>query len=228
VLVPSHNEEALLPRCLESVQRARRLLPADVTSDVVVAIDDSHDESYRIAKRILGDTGCVVKIKARCVGRARECAASIALERYPGSIAQCWLANTDADCIVPASWLRRHLDYAQSGWTAVAGVVDVDSFAEHADYVEQRFHETYITYADGSHPHVHGANIGFRADAYLRAGGWADLRTAEDHHLWNRLRDRDSAMLSDRELTVITSGRRLGRAPEGFAAALAAHNASSL
>ena len=49
------------------------------------------------------------------------------------------------------------------------------------------FRETYEIRPDGSHPHVHGANLGVRADAYLRAGGWADLRTAEDHDLWRRL-----------------------------------------
>jgi hypothetical protein len=41
-----------------------------------------------------------------------------------------------------------------------------------------------VTYEDGTHPHVHGANLGIRADAYSDAGGWNDLTVAEDHCLW--------------------------------------------
>ena len=71
---------------------------------------------------------------------------------------------------------------------------------------------------------MHGANFGVRADAYLRAGGWGALETAEDHDLWGRLRDIGAIRLSSAALTVATSGRRVGRAPLGFAQALAAHN----
>jgi hypothetical protein len=90
--------------------------------------------------------------------------------------------------------------------------------------VEERFRKSYRIEADGTHPHVHGANIGVRADAYLRAGGWMNLATAEDHDLWHRLQHQGERRLSDARLWVMTSGRRLGRAPMGFAAALAAHN----
>jgi hypothetical protein len=63
-----------------------------------------------------------------------------------------------------------------------------------------------------------------RADAYLQAGGWQDLSTAEDHDLWLRLQSGRHQRVSDAGLCVLTSGRRVGRAPLGFAGALAAHN----
>jgi hypothetical protein len=63
-----------------------------------------------------------------------------------------------------------------------------------------------------------------RADRYVDVGGWADLKTAEDHDLWGRLRRTGALLLSSSSLQVITSGRRVGRAPSGFAGALAAHN----
>jgi hypothetical protein len=63
-----------------------------------------------------------------------------------------------------------------------------------------------------------------RADVYLHAGGWADLATAEDHDLWSRLPLAGASRLSSSLLKVVTSGRRSGRAPLGFAGALAAHN----
>jgi hypothetical protein len=101
--------------------------------------------------------------------------------------------------------------------------VDVDHFTEHRTIVESRFRMTYQINADGTHPHVHGANLGVRADAYRIAGGWHALQTAEDHDLWRRLCAAGNH-LSDASLQVITSGRRVGRAPLGFAGALAAHN----
>jgi len=226
VLIPARNEEALLPRCLRSVQRARRRLPMGVTSDVVVVCDCSVDGTHDTAELLLGETGVVVETDAGQVGAARALAAKIALKRHDGLQELCWLANTDADCDVPENWLLHQLQIANSGIAAVAGIVDVDSFAEHEPAVEEMFRITYRIDPDGSHPHVHGANIGVRADAYICAGGWMNLETAEDHDLWNRLRSKGHRWISDASLQVITSGRRIGRAPLGFAGALAAHNGS--
>jgi len=226
ILIPARNEEELLPRCLRSVQGARRRLPAGVTSDVVVVSDCSMDGTRRAAELILGETGAVVDVEAGVVGTARARAAELALERYAGPSEQCWLANTDADCEVPEDWLLSQLEIGRRGFAAVAGIVDVDTFAEHKDGLEELFRASYAIGEDGTHSHVHGANIGVRADAYLGAGGWAGLATAEDHDLWNRLDAQGHERLSDASLLVVTSGRRDGRAPMGFADALAAHNES--
>ena len=120
----------------------------------------------------------------------------------------------------------RHLEIATRGFQAAAGIIDVDSFEEHEEAVFQRFRLSYLIHADSTHPHVHGANLGVRADAYLRAGGWPQLPSAEDHALWKRLGN--EPRLSDAELRVLTSGRRVGRAPNGFAQALAGHNEQKL
>ncbi len=224
VLIPACNEQDLLPRCLSSVLRARAGLPERVTADIVVAVDRSWDETARIAKRFLRGSGQVIEIDAGCVGLARAAAASAALAAYPGELRQCWLANTDADCVVPENWLHDQLMLAEAGVEAVTGVVDVDHFAEHDAGVERRFRESYVIHADGTHPHVHGANLGVRADAYVHAGGWNQLTTAEDHDLWNRLGALGCRRAAMGRLKVVTSGRRVGRAPQGFAEALAAHN----
>ena len=224
VLIPARDEEALLGRCLRSVAAARRCLPAGVSSDVVVVADSCNDCTEEMAVASLGHAGAVLATRAGVVGTARALAAHRALQRYGGPSACCWLANTDADCEVPPSWLVHQLVLAQRGIEAVAGIVEVDSFAEHGAEVGERFRRSYRLHADGTHPHVHGANLGVRADAYLHAGGWSPLLTAEDHDLWRRLRQGGHAQFSDATLTVRTSGRRVGRAPQGFAEALAAHN----
>lgn len=224
VLIPARNEELLLPRCLDSVLRATQALPTSVTADVIVVADCCTDGTEPLALGTLRGTGEVLRSDGGNVGMARALAARAALARCSLPEERCWLANTDADCVVPKNWLLSQMQLASEGWAAVAGIVDVDDFAEHHPVVESRFRLTYELRPDGTHPHVHGANLGVRADAYLHAGGWGILPTAEDHDLWGRLRQFDLPCRSDVRLRVLTSGRRVGRAPLGFAGALAKHN----
>lgn len=222
VLIPARNEEDLLPRCLASVREARNRLPPHVTCDTVVAVDASTDRTAHIAQELLAGHGAVTVIHAGMVGRARATAVRHALKRYKGLLSLCWLAHTDADCVVPEDWLLKQLLLADKGIEAFAGIVSVDSFHEHTAGVEERFRDVYLLGSDGTHQHVHGANLGVRADAYRRSGGWANLATAEDHDLWNRLAA--FPRISTTTIQVVTSGRRIGRAPHGFAEALAAHS----
>ena len=228
VVIPARNEEVLLPRCLLSVQRARQALPPHISSDLLVVSDCSDDRTEQVADDLIGGDGKVLRSDAGSVGRSRALGAQGALERYRRSagtgLDRCWLANTDADCIVPRDWLTLQLALAERGVAAIAGIVDVDSFEEHESRVEQLFRLTYLLHPDGTHPHVHGANFGIRADAYRQVGGWSDCESGEDHHLWRRLQRAAHPVVSDSRLRVLTSGRRVGRAPMGFADALAAHN----
>jgi glycosyltransferase involved in cell wall biosynthesis len=224
VIVPARDEEKLLPRCLRSVLTAAAMMAGAVTTDIVVAVNRSRDNSSRISQDLIGSHGVVVKTEFGTVGAVRSAAVATAISRCPTPLRRCWLANTDADSAVPPTWLMDQYIYALRGVEAIAGTIDVDSFNEHGPEVSERFRSTYLIEADGSHPHIHGANLGVRADVYRAAGGWSDLSTGEDHDLWRRLRDVDCRTLSTARLKVLTSGRRNGRAPKGFADALAAHN----
>jgi cellulose synthase/poly-beta-1,6-N-acetylglucosamine synthase-like glycosyltransferase len=84
------------------------------------------------------------------------------------------------------------------------------------------YRRTYLTGVDGSHSHVHGANLSMRADAYLDAGGWSKLPLAEDHCLWQRLKRRGWRVASTAKSVVVTSARLEGRASGGFADTLRA------
>lgn len=226
VLIPARNEEVLLARCLESVIRASDLLPAIIKATIVLVSDSSTDRTAEIAYQIIGASGSILHTRAGTVGTARALAASYVIERATAPLSSVWLANTDADCIVSRKWLIDQIDLASSGIEAVAGIIAVDSFEEHGPEVPARFRASYTIHADGTHPHIHGANFGVRADRYLDAGGWANLKTAEDHDLWGRLRRAGVRLVSSAQLQVVTSGRRVGRAPNGFASALEAHNAA--
>jgi glycosyltransferase involved in cell wall biosynthesis len=224
VLIPARNEEVLLARCLESVIRAIDALPVTLSATIVLVSDSSTDRTAEIGYSIIGGRGSVIHSRVGTVGTARAQAASYAITNRTAPLSNLWLANTDADCVVPPVWLCDQIDFAASGIEAVAGIVSVDSFDEHGPEVPARFYSSYAIHADGTHPHIHGANLGVRADRYQEVGGWADLKTAEDHDLWGRLSRKGVRLLSSARLKVVTSGRRIGRAPSGFAGALGAHN----
>lgn len=224
VVVPANDEEQLLPRCLEALERAaERLADRAQRCLVVVVADACADRTARRARRLLGRRGLVVEVAVRNVGLARAVGVRHGLRRMGGVPAErVWLANTDADTVVPHSWLRRQLGWANRGVAGVAGAVRVDSFAEHPPGVAERFTAGYAV-GPVHHPHVHGANLGVRADAYLAVSGWPGAARSEDHGLWDRLRAEGWPVVSDSGLWVTTSGRRDGRARGGFADTLAAH-----
>ena len=224
VVIPARNEEALLPRCIESVLEAKSRVAALATTNIVVVCDSSTDSTGEIARRMLASDGTVLEVNAGAVGRARAEGASYLIQRYQSRLSHYWIANTDADCVVPRDWLIKQVHLAMRDIHAVAGTVRVDSFSEHGPEVHSKFQASYLIRPDGTHPHVHGANLGCRADMYLRAGGWKAMKTAEDHDLWNSLAALGARRCSTSWLEVETSGRRVGRAPNGFAEALAAHN----
>jgi hypothetical protein len=130
----------------------------------------------------------------------------------PASI---WLATTDADTVVPPGWLGRQLWYADEGWDVVLGTVTVADWSEHPPHVPAAFAARYGS-GNGPHPHVHGANIGIRASAYLAAGGFRPLPTAEDHALLAAVSRAGCSVLCAADVTVETSARRQARAPNGF------------
>jgi hypothetical protein len=90
-----------------------------------------------------------------------------------------------------------------------------------SNQAEGRRHALAYAGAD-DHPHVHGANLGVRGDAYLAVGGWSAIPSGADHALWDAVRRAGSPTLSTRRIHVVTSGRRIGRAPAGFGADLRA------
>lgn len=224
VVIPAHDEAATIGACIANVHRS---LGAAAFADaaIVVVADRCRDGTAEAARTALGPDGTVITTSAGSVGMARRVGTGRVLHdlhrRRPGQRHDhTWLLATDADTLVPLDWVRSHLCLAEAGAAGVAGIVQVDTFAEHHASVADAFARSYAFHDDGSHPHVHGANLGVRADAYLSVGGWPELDTAEDHTLWSRLRHAGWPTVSSIEARVTTSGRLVGRAPEGFAGTL--------
>lgn len=226
VVVPARDEEWGIARTLRSVCVALEHASAEVgLAAVVVVADRCSDHTARIARRVLHDRddrvrGLVRECEAGTVGGARQLGVELGRTALTGRPAErIWIANTDADTVVPHDWVVQQLRAADAGFHAVAGTVDLDCTSDVPHAVRRRFRETYADAlpASGSHVHVHGANLGVRLDAYDLAGGWGRLARSEDRDLWTRLQQRGRSVLSTVDLTVTTSGRADGRVPEGFA-----------
>ena len=223
VVVPAHNEEALLPSCLASLRRAARAVRGTPVHLVVVA-DASRDRTDRVARR---GGAAVVTTDALSVGAARAAGVREVL-RCTAHLdpADVWLATTDADTLVPPCWLRDQARYANRGWDAVAGTIRVADWSGRHPGARSLFRRRYSG-GTGPHSHVHGANLGFSAAAYLRAGGFPDVPTGEDRALVAALDAAGSRVLRTRALTVVTSARREARAPHGFSDYLAGLDAEA-
>ena len=226
VVIPAHNEEALLPACLTAVSAAARALDSTPVC-IVVAADACADQTAELAR---ASGTVVVEISARSVGAARRAGMLEALRQFPGlDPSEVWLATTDADTVVPPGWLRQQLAYAARGWDAVVGTIAVADWTEHPPEVPLLFRLQYAS-DSRSHPHVHGANLGFTAEAYLAAGGFHPHRTAEDHALVNALEGTGRRILRTTRVSVVTSARRIARAPDGLShllATLGGHSVAS-
>ncbi len=218
VVVPARNEVGTIAECIRSIDRAAAGC-RDVPTSVVVAADSCRDATAARARAVHTTDVDVVVIEGTWRGPSAARAAAVRhvlAERDP---AETWLAHTDADCIVGAGWLSGQLAHVRRGFDALAGTVVLDASA--SDDLRERFTAAYQLGVD-AHRHVHAANFGVRADAYLAAGGWlARTVVGEEHDLWRRLGRSGFRVTQPLDVAVSTSARRHGRVVGGFASWLA-------
>ncbi|CAN5361319.1 glycosyltransferase [soil metagenome] len=200
VVVPARDEAELIAPCLASIRQSA--LPVDAR--IIVVADRCVDDTVAISRGFEGVE--VVEIDAAAVGVARAVGFALATSE--------WIATTDADSTVPPHWLQAQLDLAAEGADAVIGTVRPAA----ADLTRSEWREWELSHADGrALGHVHGANLGIRASAYHSVGGFSAVSEHEDVDLVHRLRSADFRISASDRLEVVTSGRREGRTPGGYA-----------
>lgn len=220
VVIPAHDERKSLPRCLNAVRAAAAALPAPVL--IVVVLDSCTDGSASLA-RDFGSDVQFVEVDLRNVGATRAAGFSHAravLDGQSADEARTWYACTDADSRVGTDWLARQIGAEAD---MVLGVVHVANWRHFSAAAVNRYVTAYRAKSrkrGAAHGHVHGANMGFRADAYWEEGGFAALASDEDVDLVQRFEQSGRRIHRDAHLSVETSARSVGRAPRGFAAYL--------
>jgi GT2 family glycosyltransferase len=214
VVVPAHDEQEWLSACLDALALAAAAVRLPV--DVLVVADACVDGTAAVARA--AGVG-VLEIAARNVGVARATGWARLASAGPAiRPARTWLANTDADTLVPVDWLQRMVAYADEGWDAVVGTVAVRDWADasRTETVRRAWQADYARSRD----HVHGANLGVRADRYAAVGGVPADALAEDTGLVTALRAAGARVLTATDLPVLTSARSSTRAPGGFSSFL--------
>lgn len=204
IIVPAHNEEATIGHCIESLLAAAThpvLRGEDV--QIVIVMDACTDATAEVVADYPVQS---VVVKYQNVGRSRSAGANLLIDQRAR-----WLAFTDADTVVPGSWLVDQLRFQTD---AVCGTVRVDDWSLHSEDVRKRYDSLY-TPVEG-HQHIHGANLGVDAQAYLRVGGFKPLTAHEDVHLITDLRDAGASITWTTVNCVTTSARLDCRCREGF------------
>ena len=219
VVVPAHDEEAHIATTVAAI-RVAACHPAlqGEPVQVLIVLDSCSDATGPIARSLGVRT---LAVDARNVGQARGAGARVLLDEGAR-----WLSFTDADTRVSPEWLMRQLEIDAD---VVCGSIGVDDWSVHGHYADSlraHFARTY-TDADG-HRHVHGANLGVAAKAYVRAGGFPALACSEDVALVEALKETGARIAWSAAPRVSTSARHDARARGGFGDTLLAVIAAGL
>lgn len=225
--IPSRDESADLPGCLDAVAAAvGRCTPA---VRVVVGLDGPPGDSLRGLRDHHGVR--ILRLPAEGVGATRHAAVRAGLTavgalRSPARAAATWVAVTDADSRVPERWLEEQLALADAGADLVLGTVDLipdeRPGAAGGPAIDLWRRAYRARFRGGWHPHVHGANLGVRASRYLAVGGFPPVTAHEDVALADAVRGLPGARVISPTWTapVRTSSRTRARAPCGVGADL--------
>ena len=210
VIIPAANEEATIARCLSSVLAAAAAVSCPMR--IIVVLDDCTDGTAREVARFPDVTSVVTS--HRNVGHARRLGTDLAIleDEHPDEL---WLANTDADSCVPSDWLTAMLRLGGETDLLLGTVVPDAGLTPALESLWYSRHPLH----DG-HPHVHAANLGMRASAYLALGGWHPLRASEDVDLVDRAVTAGLRVHRTAGIAVHTSTRVIGRVPHGFSSYL--------
>lgn len=216
VIIPVHNEAALIGSCLTSVAAAIARVDAPVV--VIPVLDRCSDASARVVHEFATQHPGVL---VRCmhdefagVGEVRDAGVRSAARAWPAIPAErVWTAHTDADTRVPSEWLSRQWELAATGIDLVVGTVVPDEPA-HTSVAALWWSQHQL--GEG-HPAIHGANLGIRLSCLLTVGGFGRRRIDEDVAAVQRIRAAGYAWVATDSTRVLTSSRRRSNIEGGFA-----------
>ncbi|MDO8579074.1 MAG: glycosyltransferase family A protein [Dehalococcoidales bacterium] len=194
VVIPAYNEEAFLPRCLDSLKKQT------FRDFEIIVVAGGQDATATIARKF---EAVVIPQTEKGIAAARQKGFDIA----SGEI----IASTDADTVVPENWLERidelFRQHAEAG--AVAGhfqLYDGPAFVRFWIRTSLTLMPVVLKFAPGIWS-FGGFNFAVKKDVFKKIGGF-DLHRdfGEDVDLCRRLK-KNGKVVFDRTLVVRVSGR---------------------
>ncbi|WP_404339423.1 glycosyltransferase [Sphingomonas sp. MMS12-HWE2-04] len=230
--VPVRNEVQRLPRLLDAL-RAQHGAPC---FSLCLFFDGCTDGSAELVASLAPGLPFPVITEACAdaaspnAGRARARAMRLAMAAAPAGL----ILTTDADSAPDSHWVAANCA-ALAEADIVAGRITRDATADHQHHVSRYFDRLHglrrsldpVPWEDmHSHHWGSGASLGFRAPVYRALGGFPELPSGEDAAMIDAAMRGGYRVRRDARVEVRTSSRRDGRAPVGFATALAHFDAA--
>ena len=106
--------------------------------------------------------------------------------------------------MVPSRWLVRHVMWAERGADLVVGTAEPVGVARGEALAAWHARHQLVE----GHTHVHGANLGVRADRWRQVGGFGQRTVGEDVDLVERVRALTGRWVATDTTRVLTSGGR--------------------
>ncbi len=240
VVVPAHDEEALVGSCLQALAEQDGIPPeeyeillvldrcADATEDRALEVTAKYPD---MRLRLLEGPGRGAG-HARRVGMEEAYARLMSLDRPDGLI-----ASTDADTVAAPTWLSAQLEATARGAKAIGGRIElrdetdlpygVSGWRAEQGRLRQR---ELLAVPDPAgegvpiqteHWQFSGASLALTAAAYGEVGGLEPRAALEDEYLERALQRRGIPIERPLAVRVATSARLVGRAKRGLARDLA-------
>lgn len=205
IVIPAHNEEEHLIKCIKSLKQAIQIIdhyPENI--EILIVLDSCTDQSLNIVNQL---EMSYLLCNEQCVGKARD----LGVRHLILKGAQ-WIACTDADTCVDIQWLQQQIDHQPIDM--ICGVVDLDCFNKLSKSAQEKYKAHYQDQMD--HRHIHGANLSFSSEAYLKVGGFPPVCCHEDVRLVEQFLKHQYKIIWSNSVRVTTSSRLIARAPNGL------------
>ncbi|WP_312584738.1 glycosyltransferase [Acinetobacter sp.] len=212
VVIPACNEEAYIERCLLALKSAQtyffqyfKTIENLPEIQILVVLDHCTDST---AAKVQQMNISAISCDFRNVGKARHLGIQQMIEQGCD-----WICCTDADSFVQCDWFQMMLQHQPTD--AICGVVELDQW----DHLSRKTRQAYLRHYQDSmgHRHVHGANLCFKASAYIQVNGFQQLDCHEDVDFIRRLEKADAQIVWSNQLRVTTSSRLSSKIAAGFA-----------
>jgi len=234
VAIPVRDEEQHLRACLAALAAQTRRADA-----IVLLLNNCRDGSLDIcrAARHAGANihivGCQLRGDDASAGEARRLDFEKECGIAPGGV----ICTTDADSVVPATWIADILADISAGADCVCGMAVIDhaggadrrglAFDDMREALLLGLQDEIAAMIDPDpfdpwprHQQHSGASIAVRAEMLRRAGGAPRVAAGEDRALVAHLGLVDARIRHAPDIQVAVSGRLQGRAAGGMAATM--------